>query len=70
MVPHGRMWKKKQDYKDSEETQISNISKASKDDDEQNNAIDKNDIHSEGKQDEDVNKYTNGDKDDNGRCLF
>ena len=64
------MWRRKPDYKDSEETQISNISKASKDDDEKNNAIDKNVIHSQGKQDEYVNQYTNGDKYDNGRYLF
>ena len=46
------------------------MSEASKDDDEKNNAIDKNGIHSKGKKDEDVNQYTNGDKDDNGRRLF
>ena len=64
------MWRRNPNYKYSKETQISNISKDSKDDDEQNNAIDKNDIHYEGKKDEGVNQYTNGDKDDNGRCLF
>ena len=69
-VPHGKMWRRKPDYKDLEETQISNISKASKYDDEKNNVIDKNDIHSEGKKDEYVNKYTNRDKDDNGIYLF
>ena len=53
-VPHGKMWWRKSYYKDSEETKISNISEASKDDDEHNSAIDKNDIHYEGKQDEDV----------------
>ena len=59
-VPHGNIWRRNPDYKDWEETQISNISKASKDDDEKNNAIYKYDIHSEGKQDEYVNQYTNG----------
>ena len=65
------MWRRKLDYKDSEETQISNISEVSKDDDDENNsAIDKNDIHYEGNQDEDVKEYTDGDEDDNGGCLF
>ena len=41
-VPHGKMWRRKLDYKDSNETQISNISKFSKDDDEHNSAIYKN----------------------------
>ena len=50
-------WKIKSDYKDSEETQISNISE----DDVEHN---KNGIHFVGKQDEDVKEYTNGDEDD------
>ena len=48
------MWRKKLDYKDSEETQISNICEVSKNDSEHNSAIDKNDIHYEEKQDGDV----------------
>ena len=64
------MWRRKPDYKDSEETQVSNITEVSKDDDGNNSAIDKNDIHYEGKQDEDVKEYTNGDEDNNGGCLF
>ena len=75
-VPHGNMWRRNSDYKDSEETKISNINEASKDDDELNSSIDKNDIHYEGKQDEDVKEYTNGNEDDDeeysydGECLF
>ena len=69
-VPHGNMWRRKPYYKDSEETQISNISEASKDVNEHNNAIDKNDIYSKGKQGEDVNQYTNGYEYDNGRFPF
>ena len=53
-----------------EETNITSISEASKYDDEKNISIDKNDIHYEGKKDEYVNQYTNGDKDDNGRYIF
>ena len=50
-VPHGlKMWRKKSNYKDSEETQISNISEVSNDDDEHNSSINKDDIHYEEKQ--------------------
>ena len=56
-IPHRKMWRKKSDYENSEETQISNISEVSKDDDEHNSAIDKNDIHYEEKQDGDVKEY-------------
>ena len=51
-------------YKDSEETQISNISEVSKDDDEHNSVIDKNDIHYEEKQHGDVKEYTDEDEDE------
>ena len=53
-VPHGKMWRIKSHQNDSEETQISNINEVSKDDDEHNSAINKNDIHYEEKQDGDV----------------
>ena len=61
-TPHGKMWKKKSAYKDSEETQISNISEVSKDDNEHNSAIGKNDIHYEEKQDGDVKEYNDEDE--------
>ena len=48
------MWRRKDDSKDVEEIKISNISEVSKDDDEHNNAINKTDIHYEGKKDGDV----------------
>ena len=70
MVPHGNMWRRKPDYKDSEETQISNISEVSKDDDECNSAIDKNSIQNEGKQDEYLKEYIDWYEDDNGGFLF
>ena len=45
--------------------QFPNISEVSKDDgDEHNSAIDKNDIHFEENQDEDVKEYTNEDEDE------
>ena len=59
---HGKIWKKKSDYEDSEETQISNISEVSKDYNEHNSAIDKNDIHYEENQDGDVKEYTDEDE--------
>ena len=46
------MWRRKEDSKYIEEIKISNISEVSKDDDEHNSSIDKNDIHYEEKQDE------------------
>ena len=51
MTPHGNMWKKNSIYEDSKETQISKISELSKDDNEHNSAIHKNDIHYEKNQD-------------------
>ena len=44
--------------------QLSNISEVSKDDDEHNSAINKNDIHYEEKQDGDVKEYTDEDEDE------
>ena len=41
-TPNGNMWKKNLDYEDLEETQISNISEVSKDDNENNSAMDEN----------------------------
>ena len=58
------MWKKKSDYKDSEETQILNINEVSKDDDEHNSAIDKNGIHYDENQDRDVKEYNDEDEDE------
>ena len=57
-IPHGKIWRKTSDYKNSEETQISNISKVSKDDDEHNSTINKDDIHYEEKKDGDIKEYT------------
>ena len=63
-IPHGKIWRKKSDYENSEETQISNISEVSKYDDEHNSAINKNDIHYEETQDGDVKEYTDEDEDE------
>ena len=56
-APHGKMWRRKLDYKDSEETKIPIINEVSKDDSD----VDKNDIHYDEKQDEYVKEYTDGD---------
>ena len=48
MVPHGNMWRRKSDDKDSKETKIPSINEVSKDD----SVVDKNDIHYDEKQDE------------------
>ena len=61
-IPHGKIRRKHSDYENSEETNISNISEVSKDDDEHNSAIDKNDIQYEEKQDGDVKEYTDKDE--------
>ena len=59
-VPHGNTWRRKSGYKDSEETQNSNISEVSKYDDEHNSAINISGIHYEGKKDEDDEEEYNG----------
>ena len=48
------MWRRKEDSKDVEEIMISNISEASKDNDEHNRSINKDDILYEEKQDGDI----------------
>ena len=53
-VPHGKLWRRKEDSKYIEEIKISNIYEVSKDDDGNNRGINKNDIHYEEKQDGDV----------------
>ena len=58
------MCRRKEDSKDIEEIKISNSSEVSKDDDEHNSSIDKNDIHYEEKQDGDVKEYTDEDEDE------
>ena len=48
----------------------SNINEVSKNYDEHNSTIDKNEIHYEVMQDEDLKDYTNRDEYDNGGFLF
>ena len=61
-VPLGKIWRRKEDSKDIEEINISNISEVSKDDDEHNYAIDKKGIHYKEKQDGYVKGYTDKNK--------
>ena len=65
-VPLGKIWRRKEDSKDIEEINISNISEVSKDDDEHNYAIDIYGIHYKEKQDGDVKGYT--DKNEEEGC--
>ena len=53
-------------HEDLEETKILNIGEVSKDDDEHNSAIDKNDIHYEEKQGGDVKECTDEDEAEEG----
>ena len=67
MQNHENTWKKKwdcEDSKDIEEIRISNISEVSKDDDEHNSAINKDDIHYEEKKYRDVKENTDKDEGD------
>ena len=50
-VPHGKSWRRKENSKDVEETNISNIKEVSQDDEEYNSVVDKNGICYDG------NKY-------------
>ena len=49
-----KIWRRKEDSKDVEEIKISNISEVSKDNDEHNRGINKDDILYEEKQDGDI----------------
>ena len=68
------MWRRKEDYKESEETNITRLNEVSKDD----SVVYNNDIHYDENQDKDVKEYTDGDdeeeyNDDGGtekECIF
>ena len=51
---HGKMWRRKEESNDVEEIKISNISEVSKDNDEHNRGVNKDDILYEEKQDGDI----------------
>ena len=61
-IPHGKMWKIKENSKDIDEINISNISEVSKDNDEHNRGINKDGILYEEKQDGDIKEYTDKDE--------
>ena len=63
-IPHGKIWRKKTDYKNLEETQISNICEVSKDDDEHNNVINKTDNRCGENQDGNVKECIDEDEDE------
>ena len=63
-----KMWRRKEDSKYVEEIKISNISEVSKDNDEHNRGINKDDILYEEKKDGDIKEYTNKDEGDEEGC--
>ena len=65
---HGKMWRRKEECKDVEEINISNISEVSKDNDEHNRGINKDGILYEEKQDGDIKEYTDKDEGDEEGC--
>ena len=67
-VPLGKIWRRKEDSKDIEEIKISNISEVSKDNDEHNIGINKDDILYDEKQYGDIKRYTDKDEDDEEGC--
>ena len=62
------MWRIKEDSKDVEEINISNISEVSKDNDEHNRGINKDDILYEEKQYGDIEEYIDNDEGDEEGC--
>ena len=67
-VPLGKIQRRKEDSKDIEEINISNINEVSKDNDEHNRGINKDDILYEEKQDGDIKEYTDKDEGDEEGC--
>ena len=67
-MPHGKIWRRKEDSKDVEEIKIPNISEVSKDNDEHNRGINKDDILYEENQDGDIQEYTDKDEGDEEGC--
>ena len=62
------MWRRKEDSKDVEEIKISNINEVSKDNDEHNRGINKDDIYYEEKQDGDIKEYIDKGEGDEEGC--
>ena len=62
------MWRRKEASKDIEEIKISNISEVSKDNNEHNRGINKDDILYDEKQDGDIKGYIDKDEDDEEGC--
>ena len=69
-VPHGKIWRRKEDSKNIEETKISSIKEVSQDYEEHNSVVDENDIHYDGKQDEDIEEEVSDGGGAEVECLF
>ena len=67
-VPHGKIWRRKEDSKDIEETKISNIERGFQDDEGFNNVVDMIEIHYDRNKD-DEEEITDSDGTEDG-CLF
>ena len=69
-VPHGNIWRRKEDSKNIEETKISSIKEVSQDDEEYNSVVDENDIHYDGKQDEDIEEEVSDGGGTEFECMY
>jgi len=67
-VPHGKMWRRKEDSKDIEETKISNIKRVFQDDEGFNNVVDMIEIHYDRNKDDEEEITGSGGTEDG--CLF
>ena len=64
------MWRRKEEPKGEEETKISNIKEVSQDDVKNNSVVDKNNIHYNGKHDEDIEEEVSDGGGFEVECLF
>ena len=68
-IPNGKIWRRKENSKDVEEINISNINEVSKDNDEHNRGINKDSILYEEKKDGDIKEYNDKDEVDEEGCC-
>ena len=69
-VPHGKMWRRKEDSKGEEEIKISKIKEVSQDDVKHNSTVDKNNINYNGKHDENTEEEVSDGGGAEVECLF
>ena len=66
-VPHGKSWRRKEDFKDIKGPKISNIKEVSQDGEEFNSVVDKIEIHYDGNKDDE--EVSDGGGTEDG-CFF